>query len=257
MGPDRFPDMLGRFENQLISRFDDAGPEGRVAATRGAHAIAPSAGMLGFTELAEVCREIEGASVADPKLPLPGDPRGVVLHLSKLQTARARRTEDCSRMTAHMRKEGNETLRVAVVDDDSFYREYVARLLDMAGLRAQAGNGAELLALLSHQEIDCIVLDYNLGGETGLGQLKEALQDPPPVIMLTGKGRDSTIIEAFRGGMSDYLSKHDLTRDKLLRAVRDAVHRKTEERVQRDELARLNREVSATAARPFGQRDTR
>jgi DNA-binding response OmpR family regulator len=111
-------------------------------------------------------------------------------------------------MTAHMRKEGNETLRVAVVDDDSFYREYVARLLDVAGLRAfQARDGAELLALLSHQEIDCIVLDYNLGGETGLGinqQLKEALQDPPPVAMLTGEGRDSTIIEALRGGMSDY-----------------------------------------------------
>jgi DNA-binding response OmpR family regulator len=163
-------------------------------------------------------------------------------------------------MTAHMRKEGNETLRVAVVDDDSFYREYVARLLDMAGLPAfQAGNGAELLALLSHQEIDCIFLDYNLGGETGLGinqQLKEALQDPPPVVMLTGEGRDSTIIEALRGGMSDYLSKHDLTRDKLLRAVRDAVHRKTEERVQRDEIERLKREVSATAARPFGRRDT-
>ena len=164
-------------------------------------------------------------------------------------------------MTAHMRKEGNETLRVAVVDDDSFYREYVARLLDMAGLPAfQAGNGAELLALLSHQEFDCIVLDYNLGGETGLEvnqQLKEALQDPPPVVMLTGKGRDSTIIEAFRGGMSDYLSKHDLTRDELLRAVRDAVHRKTEERVQRDEIERLKREVSATAAQPFGRRETR
>jgi hypothetical protein len=57
-------------------------------------------------------------------------------------------------MTAHMRKEGNETLRVVVVDDDSFYREYVARLLEVAG---------------------------------------------------------------------DYLSKHDLTRDKLLRAIRDGV----------------------------------
>src|SRR6202035_4956148 len=107
--------------------------------------------------------------------------------------------------------------------------------------------------------IDCIVLDYNLGGETGLEvnqQLKEALQDPPPVVMLTGKGRDSTIIEAFRGGMSDYLSKHDLTRDELLRAVWDAVHRKTEERGQRDEKERLKREVSATAARPIGRRDT-
>jgi DNA-binding response OmpR family regulator len=163
-------------------------------------------------------------------------------------------------MTTHIRKEGNETLRVVLVDDDSVCRDYVARLLEAAGVRAfQAGNGAELLALLSHQEIDCIVLDYDLGGESGLGinqQLKEALQDPPPVIMLTGKGRDSTIIEAFRGGMSDYLSKHDLTRDELLRAVRDAVHRKTEERVQRDEIERLKREVSATAARPFGRRDT-
>ena len=163
-------------------------------------------------------------------------------------------------MTTHMQKEGNETLHVMVVDDDSVCRDYLARLLEAAGVRAfQARNGAELLALLSHQEIDCIVLDYNLGEETGLGiyqQLKEALQDPPPVVMLTGEGRDSTIIEALRGGMSDYLSKHDLTRDKLLRAVRDAVHRKTEERVQRDEIERLKREVSATAARPFGRRDT-
>jgi CheY-like chemotaxis protein len=56
-------------------------------------------------------------------------------------------------MTAHMRKEGNETLRVAVVDDDSFYREYVARLLDVAGLRAfQAGNGAT--STVSVGEID-------------------------------------------------------------------------------------------------------
>jgi HPt (histidine-containing phosphotransfer) domain-containing protein len=91
MGPDRFPDMLGRFEDQLISRFDNAGLEGRVAATRDAHAIAPSAGMLGFTELAEVCREIEGASVADPKFEVllarcRAIRDGVVLHLSKLQT---------------------------------------------------------------------------------------------------------------------------------------------------------------------------
>ena len=92
MGPDRFPDMLGRFEDQLISRFGDASsPEGRVAATRDAHAIASSAGTLGFIELAEVCREIEGASVADPKFEVllarcRAIRDGVVLHLSKLQT---------------------------------------------------------------------------------------------------------------------------------------------------------------------------
>jgi HPt (histidine-containing phosphotransfer) domain-containing protein len=92
MGPDRFRDMLGRFEDQLISRFGDASsPEGRVAATRDAHAIASSAGTLGFIELAEVCREIEGASVADPKFEVllarcRAIRDGVVLHLSKLQT---------------------------------------------------------------------------------------------------------------------------------------------------------------------------
>jgi hypothetical protein len=39
-------------------------------------------------------------------------------------------------MTTHMQKEGNETLRVVIVDDDSVCRDYVARLLDMAGLPA-------------------------------------------------------------------------------------------------------------------------
>jgi two-component system cell cycle response regulator len=137
---------------------------------------------------------------------------------------------------------------VAVVDDDAFFRDYVCRLLEVAGVRTfPAESGAGLIALLEAQEIDCVLLDYNLGAENGIvinEQLRGRLADPPPVVMLTGEGRDTTIVKAFRSGVSDFLSKRDLTSAEMLRAIRDAVETKTEERIQRDEIVRLKRETS-------------
>ncbi len=137
---------------------------------------------------------------------------------------------------------------VAVVDDDAFFRAYVCRLLETAGVQAfPAESGAELIALLKSREIDCVLLDYNLGGENGIvinAQIRGSLADPPPVVMLTGEGRDTTVVKAFRSGVSDFLPKHNLTIAELLRAIRDSVQTRTEERTQRDEIVRLKRETS-------------
>lgn len=147
-----------------------------------------------------------------------------------------------------MAEDTSRPFLVAVVDDDAFFRDYVCRLLEIAGVQAlPAESGAELLALLKSRAVDCVLLDYNLGPENGIvvnSQIRGGLADPPPVVMLTGEGRDTTIVKAFRGGVSDFLSKRDLTGTELLRAIRDAVRTRTEERVQRDEIIRLKRETS-------------
>jgi diguanylate cyclase (GGDEF)-like protein len=141
----------------------------------------------------------------------------------------------------------NESLLLAVLDDDELERDYVSSVLARhGGIRVlQAANGTELLALLEEHPIDCIVLDYNLGAETGLAigeHVKRSYRDPPPIVMLTGDGGERTAVKAFRSGFSDYVSKHNLNFTELLNAVRGAVERKSAERLQSAEYERLTRE---------------
>ncbi|MEX2278111.1 MAG: response regulator, partial [Cucumibacter sp.] len=61
-------------------------------------------------------------------------------------------------------------ITVAVVDDDPLFLEYlVAR---MSGEReinlVTAKTGDELFDVLRQRPVDCLVLDYDLGEETGL-----------------------------------------------------------------------------------------
>jgi two-component system cell cycle response regulator len=138
-------------------------------------------------------------------------------------------------------------LVVAVVDDDSIYRAYVAEVLTrQGGMRViQGGSGAELMELLAGEPVDCVVLDNNLGAETGLvigDAIRGRYPDPPPIVMLTGEGGERTAVKAFRGGFSDYLSKKNLNPSELLGAVRGAVSRHVQEqtiRAEREELSRL------------------
>ncbi|MCC6982813.1 MAG: diguanylate cyclase [Bauldia sp.] len=137
-------------------------------------------------------------------------------------------------------------LLVAVVDDDDLYRAYLSELLSRQGIRVvQAASGAELLDELADQPFDCVILDHNLGVETGLA-IGEAVRgrylDPPPIVMLTGEGGERTAVKAFRGGFSDYLSKKNLNPTELVNAVRGAVGRHIQEqsqRAEREELSRL------------------
>jgi len=113
-------------------------------------------------------------------------------------------------------KSGNIAgLILALVDDDNIYRDYMSQILiHQYGCRVfDASNSEEMLSLLSNNPIDCIILDYNMGVESGLaiGELiKKKFSDPPPIIMLTGEAKERTIVKAFRGGFSDFLSKLDL-----------------------------------------------
>ncbi len=136
-------------------------------------------------------------------------------------------------------------LLVAVVDDDDIYRAYVSEILGRQGIRAvQASSGAQLLDVLASQTFDCVVLDHNLGVETGLA-IGEAIRgrylDPPPIILLTGEGGERTAVKAFRGGFSDYLSKKTLNPAELVNAIRSAVGRHIQEQTQRAEREELSR----------------
>ena len=115
-----------------------------------------------------------------------------------------------------------EHLGVVIVDDDATFRDIICATLKTRSrfVVFEAKSGDELVALLEQQSIDCIVLDYDLGLETGL-TVKQRIEDSSservPIVMLTGDGRESTAIRAFRMGVADYLPKRGLEAEHLVR----------------------------------------
>jgi diguanylate cyclase (GGDEF)-like protein len=61
----------------------------------------------------------------------------------------------------------------------------------------------------------------------------------PPIIMLTGDGRESTVIKALRMGMEDYLSKRDLNAAGLIAAIDRVVRKDRDTKREKAEYLRL------------------
>lgn len=143
-----------------------------------------------------------------------------------------------------MKQEANIRYSVAIVDDDPIYRSYVSLLLTKkAGIDVlEASCEDELVAILNQQSIDCILLDYNLGTDNGFS-VKERLGGRfsvlPPIVMLTGDGREKTVIRALRLGIDDYVSKRDLKVEDLLSAINHAVAKGRKDGLARAEYQRL------------------
>ncbi|NJL29441.1 MAG: chemotaxis-specific protein-glutamate methyltransferase CheB [Thermoanaerobaculia bacterium] len=104
-------------------------------------------------------------------------------------------------------------VRVAIVDDSTFIRKAMARMLgDHPKIRivGVAGSGEELLAHLDDWSPDVVTLDLDMPGIGGLATLDRLLsQRPTPVIVLSthsGKGAPLTI-EALHRGATDFIDK--------------------------------------------------
>jgi PleD family two-component response regulator len=103
---------------------------------------------------------------------------------------------------------------VLIVDDHRAGIESLADVLEDHDFRTfGATSGEEALRLLEsgREHPDCILLDSVLPGMSGL-ELCERLKKNSatariPVIFLTGKRNDATIVQALDAGAADYLSK--------------------------------------------------
>jgi ammonium transporter, Amt family len=112
---------------------------------------------------------------------------------------------------------------VLVVDDDPGVIELQRRRLERAGFNVScAASPTEAMSRLSHGDVVLVVLDYRLSGELdGLQfyDLMKAAGYDVPVIMVTGFGRENTVIDALRAGVRDFVSKSPEYLDYLPDAV--------------------------------------
>jgi DNA-binding NtrC family response regulator len=135
-----------------------------------------------------------------------------------------------------------ESSKLLVVDDDPDLCELLEDCLTRRGYEvASTGNTGDALSRLRSDEVDVVLADINLEGESsGLDLCRRIAADRPdlPVIMITAYGTMETAVGAIRAGAYDFITK-PISMDALLLTVKRGVEHK---RLQ-DEVKRLKREV--------------
>ncbi len=105
--------------------------------------------------------------------------------------------------------------KVLVVDDEHYMRKVVRTLLMSVGVRTiyEAPDGPAGLELIRTMAPDVVVLDWEMPGLDGPGFVRmvrspETFPFPDvPIIMLTGHGERSRVIEAIQIGVNEFLLK--------------------------------------------------
>ncbi len=147
---------------------------------------------------------------------------------------------------------GQAPLRLLVVDDDTVDRMAVRRAIAATGLVAAVEEAPDVemaLAALTALPSDCVLLDYQLPGRSGLELLKEIRRRglDVPVIMLTGTSDPETAVELMKAGAADFIPKAVMAPDRLEPAIRNAVRVSRAERALRESQA-----WASTALRSIG-----
>jgi len=125
----------------------------------------------------------------------------------------------------------NRPIRVLLVDDDEDYYVLTRALLsDIESERYDlewVATYKAALEVMGRNVHDVCLLDYHLGGRTGLDLLRAALERDykTPMIMLTGQGDHELDLEAMRTGAADYLTKGKTDAALLERSIRYAIER--------------------------------
>lgn len=117
---------------------------------------------------------------------------------------------------------------IAIVDDDEGICRSLGRLLRAAGMQPVAYSSAEaLLADIRQPRFECLVLDVQLGGMSGI-ELNRQLAlsgSVAPVIFLTAHDEPELREQAMRTHCRAYLSKIE-SGEVVLAAIRDAIQSK-------------------------------
>lgn len=104
----------------------------------------------------------------------------------------------------------NDAVRYLIVDDDTVFRERLARALRQRGCVVDtASDVAQALKCAEATRFNRAIVDLRMPGGSGLDLVRalHALQPATEVVMLTGYGSIATAVDAIKLGAIHYLSK--------------------------------------------------
>jgi FixJ family two-component response regulator len=114
---------------------------------------------------------------------------------------------------------------IAIVDDDELHCRSLGRLVNRAGYHALTFQSAEdFLAAPQRSSFNCVLLDVQLGGISGIDLHRRLLADGDltPVIYITAHDDPARRTEAMGMGCVEFLLKTDAST-----AIIQALHRAT------------------------------
>jgi DNA-binding NtrC family response regulator len=103
-------------------------------------------------------------------------------------------------------------LEILVVEDDEVDRLIIKRAIKSSGLNIEVSFAEDAdsgMIAATSKKYDCIFLDYNLPGCTGLELLKKikAQGNTSPIIIVTSQGDENIAVEAMKSGAVDYIPR--------------------------------------------------
>lgn len=142
-----------------------------------------------------------------------------------------------------------EVARLLVIEDDDAVRDSLIAYLEQAGYAVVgAADGREGLARFETNPPDVVLLDIKMPQMNGFDVLK-AIDDHPadvPVIVVSGAGVMSDVVQALRYGAADYLIKPIGDMAVLEHSIERCLHQgrlQRENRRYRQQLEEANREL--------------
>lgn len=96
-----------------------------------------------------------------------------------------------------------------IVDDERATREGLRSALEEDFDVYTAANNSEALTILKSEEIQLLLTDLRLGGDSGMDLIDAAskLSSPPIILMMTAYGSVDTAVEAMRRGAFHFVTK--------------------------------------------------
>jgi DNA-binding NarL/FixJ family response regulator len=106
----------------------------------------------------------------------------------------------------------NKPIRVLIVDDHTLFRESLGRLLEAdteCKIIGACASVEEALKIVAREQIDLVLLDYDLGEKPGTQFLEESKRCgfSGPVLMVTGGMADAVMLRALENGASGVFLK--------------------------------------------------
>jgi FixJ family two-component response regulator len=99
---------------------------------------------------------------------------------------------------------------IMIVDDDRGFAQSLANMLGASGYRTCVSyDPASALAQSRSHQVDCALIDYNLGATLGTTLITRLREEGHgfPMIMITGYGDVRTATQAMKLGAADFIEK--------------------------------------------------
>jgi CheY-like chemotaxis protein/tRNA A-37 threonylcarbamoyl transferase component Bud32 len=137
-------------------------------------------------------------------------------------------------------------MRVLIIDDDEDLRALLSHYIAQQWPEASIDTYDPLEKPMPDASFplgtyDAVILDYMLGRADGLQWLAEFKKraDCPKILFLTGAGNEIIAVRAMKAGADDYQRKQELTREKLVRSIRDLTTDAVEKTLSPELAARM------------------